>query len=102
MKNHWYQHIIPLYGNWGGPGWSGGKFVDDKSLVDWEVVALDRLDLLLKEHDYAYQHGTPYKDADYKLLWDLKFCPVRGWWANAYRVACIFIFSIKVKMYFTE
>ena len=43
------------YGNWGGPGWSGGKVVPDGSPVDINADARDPLDEIFKQHDIAYE-----------------------------------------------
>lgn len=47
--------LLPRYGNWGGPGWSCGKFVEDPNKTDWSVSPRDSLDALFKEHDRLYQ-----------------------------------------------
>jgi len=50
-----WQRLIPKYGNYGGPGWSGGAMMDDYSEVDWSVVPSDSLDWLFHCHDKVYQ-----------------------------------------------
>lgn len=42
------------YGNYGGPGWSGGEFVKPTEKPKWIVRPLDPLDEIFKEHDEAY------------------------------------------------
>jgi hypothetical protein len=52
------------HGNWGGPGWSAGKFTRDP---DWSVPAADGLDEIYKMHDHDY--GTmPRPMADALLI----------------------------------
>jgi hypothetical protein len=95
----WYQYLIPTYGNWGGPGWSGGKFTDDPTEVDWDVAPIDYMDYFFKKHDSRYQQaGFSRRLADLNLLYSLRTCPVKGWWANAYLVACILIFTVKARL----
>lgn len=47
--------LLPRYGNWGGPGWSGGQWQDNYENTDWSVPPRDSLDALFKEHDRGYQ-----------------------------------------------
>ena len=49
--------LLPRYGNWGGPGWSGGKWQENYENTDWEVPARDSLDVLFKIHDRSYQQA---------------------------------------------
>jgi len=49
------QRICPRYGNWGGPGWSGGTFPAEPKDTNWSVDSKDSLDQLFKEHDRRYQ-----------------------------------------------
>jgi|GEM_PF-1653032 len=43
----WFESLVPRYGNWGGPGWSGGNVKPLKNPVD-------SMDELFKIHDTAY------------------------------------------------
>lgn len=49
---HWF---IPRYGNWGGPGWSSGRWHNCYENTDWSIPAVDSLDELFKEHDLNYK-----------------------------------------------
>jgi hypothetical protein len=94
----WYQYLIPTYGRWGGPGWSGGEFVDDPRLVNWFVPPVDNMDALFKDHDEMYQKKRVTRwCADSLLLARLDGLNVKGIWANAYRYGCIVAFQIKLK-----
>jgi hypothetical protein len=59
-----WQLLCPRYGNFGGPGWSGGRFVDDYRLTDWSVPATDSMDELFKRHDLAYQDAIREYDRE--------------------------------------
>ena len=93
-KLRWWQHLIPTYGNWGGPGWSGGVFVDFPNKPDYTVAPVDEMDALFKEHDEAYQSGVLPAVADAKLLGKLKTVPVKGIWSNSYRIGAMLGFSV--------
>jgi hypothetical protein len=83
------------YGNWGGAGWSSGKFTDNKAEVDWNITGIDAMDVAFKIHDYGYQYGISRKDADLILVKTLVETNVRGTWPNIYRYAAIGIFFLK-------
>ena len=66
--------LIPTYGNWGGPGWSGGT----RFGPDWDVPPVDSLDEILKIHDWNYSGSdTPsaFHYADISLLEKLSNLP---------------------------
>ena len=48
----------PWYGNWGGPGWSGGE-CSKPGRTKWHVEPIDALDACFKEHDKGYQGYDP-------------------------------------------
>jgi len=50
-----WNRVYPTYGNWGGPGWSGGTYPKTWRDTDWSVPATDSMDALFKEHDGYYQ-----------------------------------------------
>ena len=90
------QRLCPTYGNWGGPGWSGGEWQDDSSLTRWDVQPIDELDALFRAHDMAYQSEIySHKSSDNMLVHQLISCPVKGWYANVYRTVCIIVFFIR-------
>lgn len=72
--------LIPTYGNWGGPGWSGGRYPCSPQETDWSVSAVDSMDEYFKEHDRRYQRSIIeyshkkylqreiWKDADRELI----------------------------------
>jgi hypothetical protein len=88
------------YGNWGGPGWSGGKFVHDPKLVDWSVPAIDEMDELFKQHDLRYQTDGNRQEADKILLRELKLYNPKGLRSNIYYWGVIFSFNIKIFLKF--
>ena len=75
MKAPLWQYLIPKYGNFGGPGWSGGKMVSDYNEVDWNIKPIDSLDKLFYDHDRRYQDAIKKKDSgrynrlEKNLLW---------------------------------
>lgn len=116
-----FNRLIPTYGNWGGPGWSGGKRHENYKNTDWSVEALDSMDELFKEHDKKYQKAIEkynsqeidikeknkiWLDADKKLIENLDFLsqdpnkwfkkPLNITWAWLYRKSAIFLFQVKV------
>jgi hypothetical protein len=92
---HWWQWIIPTYGNWGGPGWSSCKYTDDKLDVDWNMCGVDEMDELFKIHDYQWQCDNYSKrKADKQLVRDLLKLRICGVWKNIYKIAAIIGFSI--------
>lgn len=98
---HWWQWAIPRYGNWGGPGWSGGQYTDDPASVDWSVEPVDAMDSLFMDHDSLYQCEPDNKEIDLARLADLVLIlrlftiSVSGWYAQAYRLAAFSIFLFK-------
>lgn len=91
------QRLVPTYGNWGGPGWSGGEWQDDTTKTKWNVQPIDELDRAFREHDMAYQAGVyTNRAADIMLLRQLMYnCNIKGWYANTYKVATTIVFFIK-------
>lgn len=83
------------YGNWGGAGWSGGKFTNDKAAVNWDIPGIDAMDIAFKVHDYRYQYGKSRREADVLLVDALLETNVKGTWPNIYRIYAILIFTIK-------
>ena len=112
--------LIPTYGNWGGPGWSSGRYEDNPDETDWSVPPRDSLDALFKEHDRAYQEAIktlpkyqlegPFDEADRVLVreakklswnpyrWELPPKTASWGYAFLYRRMVIRIFTIKGKL----
>jgi len=116
-----WQKLFPKYGNWGGPGWSGGRYINGP--LDPETAAvgyIDSLDYIFWCHDGLYrralwlfnnkridsqQFSAAISKADRWLLKKLKAMPAdpRKWWepatdwryAWAYRKAAILAFTVK-------
>lgn len=66
MRRGLWARLVPTYGNWGGPGWSGGT----RSGPAWGVEAVDDLDAAFKAHDKAYYYASSHaerSDADFLL-----------------------------------
>ena len=114
------QRLIPNYGNWGGPGWSSGRYEDDPDETDWTVPPRDSLDRLFMEHDRAYQNSIKNLPEDqWEEVWDKADCklareakalpssptkwpdpPVTASWLYAYlyRKIVIFVFCLRGKL----
>lgn len=45
---------VPIYGNYCGPGWTGGERVDANAPGDFSVPPVDAIDALCKVHDEQY------------------------------------------------
>ena len=112
-----YWPAALTYGNWGGPGWSGGEFVSNPALVNREVPAVDSLDALFLPHDRSYQTAkdTAFERearryADAALLMGMLSLPLRSakwetppkrWYhAQAYRAAAVVCFALKLLLGF--
>ncbi|HZH53306.1 MAG TPA: hypothetical protein VEZ16_15675 [Microvirga sp.] len=63
--------LLPTYGNYGGPGYSGGADIAAGETPDTTLQPVDELDALFREHDAAYTPtATPQElaDADIHLI----------------------------------
>jgi hypothetical protein len=114
------NRLIPTHGNWCGPGWSGGEWVDDPAQVDWSIPVTDAMDALAYDHDARTQAALSIIDPMYRrdaiIAADLQFAaglkalapdprrwsrPVVGSWykvqrAAIYRRAAIALFLLKI------
>lgn len=116
-----WRRLFPKYGNWGGPGWSGGAYPKYYEDTDWEVPGIDSMDELFKDHDQKYQlalkeyregrlsHtqlGELWQFADVVLLRNLRLLwpNPRNWkrpapcclYAKVYRFLCRWAFTARV------
>jgi hypothetical protein len=92
---HWWQWLIPTYGNWGGPGWSSGRYTDSPSEVDWNVNPVDAMDEAFREHDYAIQRLGMGRKAHKVLANTLKdIDPPYFLYGYTYRFVCIAVFTV--------
>lgn len=98
MSGKWWQYLIPKYGNWGGPGWCGGRYCNDSSMTDWTVPPMDDMDALFKNHDMLYQAGIRHSIADGELVRGLHDVGVKGWYANGYRIGALIVFGIRSRI----
>lgn len=58
-------------GNYGGPGWSGGEYVSPGDPVNWDVIPVDAVDSLFREHDMGYSDADRAKEqGDIPGYWD--------------------------------
>ena len=122
MRVPFWQYLIPKYGNFGGPGWSGGAMMSNYNEVDWSVEPVDSLDELFHKHDTYYQEAIKNRDsgrytvdqkdqkwleADNILIYDLEDLPIdpKEWenkpkgstfYAWLYRKLAIYGFVLKV------
>lgn len=86
------------YGNWGGPGWSGGEWRRAGEPVRWDVEPVDAMDSEFRLHDWNWQSGMiSRREADAILSRRLMQTNVRGWWSNAYRIGAIVGFWIAAR-----
>jgi len=53
---------IPEYGNFGGPGYSGGKRIPQGARPDMSVEATDDMDQCFKDHDWCYWKNKATSD----------------------------------------
>lgn len=96
----WFLARVPIYGNWGGPGWSAGRICHDPGEVDWDCPAKDSMDALFKAHDWEWQHGKSRLRADVELVDALHridghalYRPIYG---RLYRRSAIFLFVLRI------
>lgn len=90
---YWWQRLIPRYGNWGGVGWSAGRWNNDPAATDWTVPPVDAMDALFKAHDRAYQTGACRIEADRLMVGGLREVGVKGLYARLYRGGAMAVFS---------
>lgn len=118
-----WPRLFPTYGNWGGPGWSGGEYPSSPSDTDWEVPSVDSMDEVFKEHDRRYQLAISdydngliteeekenfWVEADKFLVkslddmpmdpnkWENKPTTCKTWYAWGYRKLAILSFNILI------
>lgn len=90
----WWQRLIPRYGNWGGVGWSAGRWNNDPALTDWSVEPVDALDAECKFHDWAYQHNFDRDAADWNLVRGLKGVRPATLYGKFYRLLAMAAFTV--------
>jgi hypothetical protein len=83
------------YGNWGGPGWCGGRYESDPEKVDWSVPPVDDMDAIFKMHDSMYQNGYDRNLADGFLAGTLICTNVKGLWPNIYKWGAVVGFALR-------
>ena len=101
-RQSWLARLIPTYGNWGGPGWTGGT----REYLNWDKSAVDSLDVLFYIHDLGYFKSKCEADkrrADIRLITNLEALPQnsRKWlkspaspfYAELYRTTAIWVFQ---------
>lgn len=93
----WWQWFVPRYGNWGGPGWSGGRWNVGADRADRIMEPADALDEALMRHDGDYQAGELWVLADTNLVAALhNLAPPAGLYGRLYRLVAIEVFSLHV------
>lgn len=95
----YWQAFLPTYGNWGGIGWSSGRWNNDPASTDWDIPAIDYMDSLFKRHDYAYQRYFPDNIreldlADIQLVHSLRYARTKTVYAWLYKWGAIIVFSV--------
>lgn len=81
----WWQWFIPRCGNWGGVGWSAGRWLKTGNTTDWDIPSLSPLDELYKEHDRRYRPSESRLHGDLQLLEGLSTVHVDGFYLRLYR-----------------
>ena len=95
LRRYFFKYFT--YGNWGFPCWSGGEWVDDPKLTNWDIKPADDMDKLFKQHDYCYQHCVNFTNfADINLIVGLENLKISGIYKNIYRISAIIVFLIKL------
>jgi len=106
---HLGKIIVPTYGNYAGPGWTGGKRLWNSEAEGGKEPAIDNLDKLAKAHDTEYGEAGKDKSkiqaSDLKLIEGAKALPqdasewcdssVDSKVAGAYRDLLISSFEVK-------
>lgn len=80
-----YRGMVPRFGNYAGPNYSGGRTLADHELpttADWHVKPINFLDAVTRDHDINYTYidkafaGQPQNvinrasfEADKEILW---------------------------------
>ena len=71
------EHIVPTYGNYGGPDYSGGVFVPPGVQPNYDVPSVDDLDALFRLHDIGSGASTSGERAmaDRDLIYGIHALP---------------------------
>lgn len=91
----WWQWPIPRYGNWGGIGWSAGRWLKTGDTTDWNVPPIDAMDEAFKDHDAQYREGGDRYLGDRILVATLRLTPTVGWYAAVYRLIAMLAFRFQ-------
>jgi len=87
---------VPTYGNWGGPGWSGGEWNANPELTKWGVAPIDEMDRAFKGHDWVYQNLPEFRSrADRELVCELANLKTDSTYGELYRVCARAIFALR-------
>jgi len=78
MKAPLWQYLVPKYGNFGGPGWSGGAMMSSYNEVDWSIEPVDSLDRGFYDHDCGYQCAIELEHNG-----DISYAEMRRRWVEA-------------------
>ena len=81
----WWQWFIPRYGNYGGVGWSAGRWLKPGDDTDWSVAPRNALDALFRQHDMAYRPGKSRIEGDAALVVGLCAVAADDIYGRAYR-----------------
>ncbi len=91
---HWWQRLIPRYGNWGGVGWSSGRWNNDPAQTDWSVRAVDEMDEAFRQHGWPYQHSGDRDAADRDLVLALRDIRPATFYGKFYRLLAMTAFTV--------
>ena len=59
-----------FYGNWGGPGWADGHFLEPGEAINWNGSAIDAVDETFRDHDHDYSNAENKYEASSKSFAD--------------------------------
>jgi hypothetical protein len=108
------ESVIPTYGNWTGPGWSGGKRTEPGEEIDWSVPPdknwygqTSQVDAACKDHDWAYRNAQGQENenelkfqADMNLLYNIMAMDMLQMDPHELQVAttvfCVFVAKINM------
>lgn len=94
----WWHRLIPTNGNWGGPHYAGGKRFDFYFEVNWNALALTRLDAACKIHDLDYRDGKSRLEADRQLVRNAYFSAPENVYEIFYRFGILGFFGARVAL----
>lgn len=99
----WWKYIFYLlkWGNYGGAGWTSGKWCPPEEPDMSVPSSMDAMDAAFKEHDRCY--NNPYADdlesvlfADLKLIFTMPLCIIKYICGTVYALLVMSMFICKI------